>query len=549
MRFGPVPLDEAEGAVLAHTQRLPGGMLRKGSVLDAAAIALLRDAGRDSVIAAQLDPGDVGEEDAARRLGVALAGPGLRVKPPVHGRVNLAAEQAGMLRVDAARLDALDDVDESLTVGTLADYAVVAAETIVATLKVIPFAAPGDALARVEALAREAPVLSVHPFRPLRVGLVMTRLPGLKESILAATAEATAARVHALTGTMLPPLTCAHETDAIRDALRALMADGAEVLLVAGASAVVDRRDVGPAGIVAAGGRIERFGMPVDPGNLICIGAIGDRPALVLPGCARSPALNGIDFVLNRVFAALPVDRTAVAHMGVGGLLKDVGARPVPRSRAGRPAAPRQTAAVVLAAGRSSRMAPHNKLLVPGADGTPMVARVVDTALASRARPVLVVLGNQAAQVRRALAGREVRFVDAPDYAAGLSASLRAGIAAVPAEAAGAIVCLGDMPLVAPEVFDALIATHDAEEGRGIVVPTWRGRPGNPVLWDRRFFPELMALAGDVGGRGLLERHAEQVAQVEVESDAVLRDFDTVESLADLPDALRPAAVHLAAER
>ncbi len=549
MRFGPVPLDEAEGAVLAHTLRLPGGMLRKGSILDVAAIARLRDAGHDSVVVARLDPGDVGEEEAAVRLGAALAGPGLHAKSPVHGRVNLAAERAGMLRLDVAKLDALNEVDESLTVGTLADYAAVAPETIVATLKVIPFAAPGSAVARVEALARAAPVLAVHPFRPLRVGLVMTRLPGLKESILTSTAEATAARVHALTGTMLPPLICAHETEAIRDALLLLVADGAEVLLVAGASAVVDRRDVGPAGIVAAGGRIERFGMPVDPGNLICVGAIGDRPALVLPGCARSPALNGIDFVLNRVFAGLPVDRTAVARMGVGGLLKDVGARPEPRSRAGRPAAPRQVAAVVLAAGRSSRMAPRNKLLLPGADGTPMIARVVDTALASRARPVLVVLGNQAAEMRRALAGREVRFVDAPDYAAGLSASLRAGIAAVPAEAAGAIVCLGDMPLVAPGVFDALIASHDAEEGRGIVVPTWRGRPGNPVLWDRRFFPELVALAGDVGGRGLLERHAEQVAQVEVESDAVLRDFDTVESLAELPDALRPAAEYLAAER
>ncbi len=549
MRFGPVPLDEAEGAVLAHTQRLPGGMLRKGSILDAASIARLRDAGQDSVIAARLDPGDVGEEAAAVRLGAALAGPGLHAKPPVHGRVNLAAEQAGLVRVDTARLDALNEVDESLTIGTLADYAVVAPETIVATLKVIPFAAPSDALARVEALARAAPVLAVHPFRPLRAGLVMTRLPGLKESILTATAEATAARVHALTGTMLPPLTCAHETEAIRDALLSLVADGAEVLLVAGASAVVDRRDVGPEGIVAAGGRIERFGMPVDPGNLICVGAIGDRPALVLPGCARSPALNGIDFVLNRVFAGLPVDRTAVARMGVGGLLKDIGARPEPRSRSGRPAAPRQVAAVVLAAGRSSRMAPRNKLLLPGADGTPMIARVVDAALASRARPVLVVLGNQAAEMRRALAGRAVRFVDAPDFAAGLSASLRAGIAAVPAQAAGAIVCLGDMPLVAPAVFDALIATHDAEEGRGIVVPTWRGRAGNPVLWGRRFFPELMALAGDVGGRGLLERHAEQVAQVEVESDAVLRDFDTVEALADLPDELRPAAEDLAAER
>lgn len=542
MRFGAVPLAEAEGAVLAHTQRLPGGMLRKGSVLDAAALARLRAAGQEAVVVARLDPGDVGEEAAAVRLGAALVGPGLRARRPVNGRVNLVAERAGLMRVGAARLAALNEIDESLTVGTLPDFAPVAPEAIVATLKVIPFAVPGAALARVEALAGEAgPILALHPFAALRAGLVMTWLPGLKESVLAATAEATVARVQARTGKLLPPVTCAHETGAIRDALRALMADGAEVLLIAGASAVVDRHDVGPAGIVAAGGRIERFGMPVDPGNLICVGAIGECPALVLPGCARSPALNGIDFALNRVFAGLPLDSAAVASMGVGGLLKDFGARPEPRSRAARPAAPRLVAAVVLAAGRSSRMAPRNKLLLPGADGTPMVARVADAALASRARPVLVVVGNQAEEMRRALAGREVRVVEAADYAAGLSASLRAGIAAVPAEAAGAIVCLGDMPLVGPEVLDALIAAHDAEEGRGIVVPTWRGRAGNPVLWDRRFFPELMALAGDVGGRGLLERHAEHVAQAEVGTDAVLRDFDTVESLADLPEALRPA--------
>jgi molybdenum cofactor cytidylyltransferase len=549
MRFGPVPLDEAEGAVLAHTQRLPGGMLRKGSVLDATMLMRLREAGQERVVVARLDPGDVGEEDAAVRLGAALAGPGLLARPPANGRVNLVADAAGLLRVDAARLDALNEVDEALTAGTLPDFAAVAPEAIAATLKVIPFAVPGRALARVEALARAAgPILALHPFRPLRAGLVMTRLPGLKESVLAATAEATAARVQARTGALLPPLTCAHETGAIRDALRALMANGAELLLIAGASAVVDRHDVGPAGIVAAGGRIERFGMPVDPGNLICVGAVGPYPALVLPGCARSPALNGIDFALNRVFAGLPLDAAAISHMGVGGLLKDVGARPMPRSRAARPAAPRRVAAVVLAAGRSSRMAPRNKLLLPGADGTPMVARVVDAALASRARPVLVVVGNEGEAVRRAMAGRDVRVVEAADFAAGLSASLRAGIAAVPADAAGAVVCLGDMPLVGPEVLDALIAAHDAGEGRGIVVPTWRGKPGNPVLWDRRFFPELMALAGDMGGRGLLERHAEQVAPVEVGSDSVLRDFDTVESLAGLPEALRPAPEHLAAE-
>ena len=159
-------------------------------------------------------------------------------------------------------------------------------------------------------------------------------MPGLKPGVLAGTVEATAARVEGLTGTLLPPLTCAHAEAPIAAALRSLLASGAELLLVAGASAVVDRHDVGPAGIVGAGGAILRFGMPVDPGNLIFLGRIGPTPALVLPGCARSPALNGIDWVLQRLFAGVEVSSASVARMGVGGLLKDVGARPLPRARA-----------------------------------------------------------------------------------------------------------------------------------------------------------------------------------------------------------------------
>jgi len=397
-------------------------------------------------------------------------------------------------------------------------------------------------------VARQRPVLRLHPFQPLRVGLVMTSLPGMKHSILAGTAEATAARVAGLTGAMLPPIECAHAEAPIAEALRALMAQGADILLVAGASAVVDRRDVGPAGIVAAGGEILHFGMPVDPGNLICLGRIGARPALVLPGCARSPKLNGIDWVLSRLFAGQAVDGAVIAGMGLGGLLKDAGARPLHRAKAVAPAAalpaaaPPTVAAVVLAAGRSSRMAPQNKLLVPDRAGRPMVARVVDNLLSSAARPVIVVTGHRAEEVSAAIAGRPVQMVHAADYADGLSASLRAGIAAVPASASAALVCLGDMPLVTGRMIEQLIEAYDPDEGRSVVVPTCRGKIGNPVLWDRRFFPDIAGLVGDMGARALLERHSEYVAQVELGDDAVLRDFDTVESLATLPAHMRPVS-------
>jgi len=540
--FGRTALADALGAVLAHTQRLPGSVLRKGAVLDAAAIEALRGAGIDDVIAAQLEPGDVAEDAAAARLAQALTTPMVTASRASTGRVNLIAEVPGVLQVDRSGLDAVNAVHEALTVGTLPDAASVAAREMLATIKVIPFAVAEDVLAEAERIARQRPVLRLHPFRPLRVGLVMTSLPGMKHSILAGTAEATAARVAGLTGAMLLPLECAHAEAPIAEALRTLMAQDADILLVAGASAVVDRRDVGPAGIVAAGGEILHFGMPVDPGNLICLGRIGDRPALVLPGCARSPKLNGIDWVLSRLFAGLPTDGAVIAGMGVGGLLKDAGARPLHRAKAVAPAAVAAplVAGIVLAAGRSSRMAPHNKLLVPDRAGRPMVARVVDNLLSSAARPVIVVTGHRAEEVRTALAGRPVQVVHAPDYADGLSASLRAGITAVPATASAALVCLGDMPLVTGRMIERLIEAYDPDEGRSIVVPTCRGKIGNPVLWDRRFFPDIAGLVGDVGARALLERHGEYMAQVELDDDAVLRDFDTVESLATLPAHLRP---------
>ena len=378
--------------------------------------------------------------------------------------------------------------------------------------------------------------MRVLPWQTRRVGLVLTTLPGLKPAVITGTIAATAARVAGIGSVLLPPLQCPHQEAPIAAALQALLADGADLLLVAGASAVVDRRDVGPAGIVAAGGEILHFGMPVDPGNLICLGRIGAVPALVLPGCARSPALNGIDWVLHRLAAGIPVDGRTVAQMGVGGLLKDIAARPLPRARATK-VPPAAVSGLVLAAGRSSRMAPRHKLLETDAAGVPMVARVVDHLLASKARPVRVVVGHRAEEVMAALHGRPVLFVHAESYADGLSASLRAGLQVVTERAV--LVMLGDMPLVTGAAMNRLIEAYDPDEGRMIVVPVHGGEWGNPVLWDRSFFPAMMALTGDTGARKLLRQHADAMAEIPLD-DAVLRDFDTVESLATLD---QPAAM------
>ncbi|HSU04310.1 MAG TPA: molybdopterin-binding protein, partial [Acetobacteraceae bacterium] len=335
MKFGPISLQEARGAILAHSQRIGERMIRKGSVLDEAAVTALRDAGRPEVIGARLEPGDVPEDLAADRLAEPLVSPLLSRSRAATGRVNLAADVPGLLRVDTAKVNRVNAVDESLTLGTLSDFAVVAAKDLVATIKVIPFAVPGAVLAVAEAIARQGgPALTLHPFRALKVGLVATELPGLKETVTEKTIAVTEARVSQLTGTLLPALRVPHQEEPVANALESLIRQGADLLLVVGASAVVDRRDVGPAGIVRAGGEILHFGMPVDPGNLICLGRIGERPALVLPGCARSPKQNGIDFILPRLFAGLRVGPSDFMRLGVGGLLSETDSRPLPREKA-----------------------------------------------------------------------------------------------------------------------------------------------------------------------------------------------------------------------
>lgn len=544
MIFGPTPLPEARGAVLAHTVRLDRRVLKKGTVLEASDIAALQEDGHASVVAARLEPGDVPENEAADRLAQALMAPLITRSRASTGRVNLFADATGLLVVDAEAVDRLNRLDESITLGTLAPFVPVRAKEMIATIKIIPFAVPGNILEVAEASARQngQPLLSLHSFQPLKVGLVLTELPGLKEKVLEGTIEATRDRIEGLCGTMLPPERCRHETQPISDALTRLRRAGAQVLLVAGASAVVDRRDVGPAGIVRAGGIIDHFGMPVDPGNLICLGHIDGIPSLVLPGCARSPKLNGIDWVLQRLFAGLAVRPVDVMGMGVGGLLKEVDHRPLPRAEAATTPVPaqaprraRKVAALVLAAGRSRRMAPLNKLLVPDRDGVPMLARVVDNVLASHARPVVVVTGHERERIEEALAGRPVRFAHAEDYAEGLSASLKAGLAALPTDLDGVVVCLGDMPLVAGPLIDKLIAAFDPEEGRAIAMPTFRGKQGNPMLWALEFLPEMMSITGDIGARHLVGKHADRVVEVEVADDAVLKDFDTAESLRKAP--------------
>jgi molybdenum cofactor cytidylyltransferase len=539
MIFGRVPLAQARGTILAHNLKTADRVLRKGALIDDAAYALLEAAGYAQVTVARLEPGDVPEGEAAIRLGELLVRPQLRRSADVHGRVNLFAEADGLLRLDSAGIEALNLIDESITLATLADRSVVQAGDMLATLKIIPFAVSARAMDEAETLITAADLITLKPFSALKVGLILTELPQLKDAAITHTIDATRDRIEAHTGTLLPPLRTPHDTQALTSAINSLVADGADVVLISGASAVTDRQDVAPRAIEEAGGVITHFGMPVDPGNLICFGTIAGRHAIILPGCARSPKLNGIDWVLDLIFAGEPVTKPDIARMGLGGLLKEMDARPAPRARAaeiGFGAAPKarpRIAAIVLAAGMSRRMG-HNKLLATLPNGKTIIAATVEKVLATAAHPVIVVTGHQDEQIRAALAGRKLRFVHAESYAAGMAESFRAGIAALSDSIGAALIVLGDMPLVSSATIEKILAAFDPEEGREIVVPVHDGQRGNPVLWGAKFFPELLGVSGDTGARNILLKHMESVAEINIPDDTVLHDFDTPESLKDI---------------
>lgn len=331
MKFGPVDLADAQGAVLAHSIAVEGGRLRKGRVLSTADITALHAAGIDRVIVAKLGPEDVGEDAAAQALAAAVMqqGKGITATAPFTGRVNLLADGPGVAVLDVAALEAVNAVDPMITIATVPPFQQMRAGGMVATIKIISYAVERQALDRAVAAAGQGAIrMAVPVIRS--ADLIITEIPGGAGD---KGREAIADRLSALDVTLRDVVMVPHDRTALRDAVTASRGD---LVLILTGSATSDPEDVAPAALRAAGGHVARFGMPVDPGNLLFLGDLAGRPVIGLPGCARAPALNGADWVLSRVICGVPVRSADIAGMGVGGLLKEIPSRPQPR-RGGRP--------------------------------------------------------------------------------------------------------------------------------------------------------------------------------------------------------------------
>jgi molybdenum cofactor cytidylyltransferase len=529
MQFETVPTRATLGAILAHGVRAGGKLYRKGRILTDDDLKNIADSGTAALTIARLEATDMPEDEAAARIAARLASDGIRTGAAFTGRANLYATTAGLLTVDADRINAVNTIHESITLATLAPFTSVKPGQMLATVKIIPFAAPASAVTEAERMLGSG-ALRVHAFLPRKAALISTSLPGMKAALLDKNRTAIEARLKDVGTSLAFERRVAHEPEPLAAAISEAQKAGYDPILVFGASAITDRRDVIPDAVERAGGVVEHFGMPVDPGNLLLIGRLGNARVVGLPGCARSPKLNGFDFVLWRLAAGLPVGSAEIAEMGVGGLLMEIPTRGQPRDKPA-PATPHQAriAAIILAAGMSSRMG-SNKLLVE-LDGKPLLRHAVEAAISSHADPVIVVTGKDSDAVKASLRGLDVGFMDNPDFSKGLSSSLRVGINAVPETCDGALIILGDMPGVTSALIDKLIAGFDPAEDRAICVATRHGKQGNPVLWARRFFPEIAAIEGDVGARNLVGIYSELVCEVEAADDGPLTDIDTPQAL------------------
>ncbi len=536
MKFGAVDIQAPglEGSILAHTLRLRSGAgaIKKGAILTAKDIGRLRESAYTRIVVARLEDGDVHEDDAARTLASFLRHPSIWASPASTGRCNLHASHLGLLQIDRDRINAANRISESTTIATLPEYSLVRPDTMVATVKVIPFSVPEADVAKWRVVLGDLPALRVAPLGRFQAGLVLTELPGMSQALLERASRAQRARLSTLGSEVRREIRCHHSREAVARAIESLRDEGCDPILLLGASAIVDRGDVIPSGLVDAGGEVVHLGMPVDPGNLLMLGTLGDRTVFGLPGCARSLNPSGFDQVLRRHFIGEPVDSTLITGLGVGGLLKEIPGRPMPRNLTSPSRSHKQIAAVVLAAGESRRMGDANKLTMI-VDGTPMVARVVDELLASRAERVIVVTGHERERIEEALSGRDVDLVHNPDYEEGIATSIRTGVAALGNDVHGVLVALGDMPWVSAEVIDRLVDAFTSDGELSIFIPTFGRKRGNPVLWGSQHFPELLALAGDVGGKALFHRHAAAICYVDVESPGVNIDVDTPNTLLD----------------
>ena len=439
---------------------------------------------------------DVGEDEAASRLADALLADtsGLSRSAAFTGRANIYADEVGVVEFDVDAVARLNGINPAITLATLPNLSRVAPRSLVATAKIITFAVPAADLD--EALKAASGIMGHFPVRRKDASLVVTRVEGQGGRLVEKGRSSIAARLARLGIELLETRVVAHRQDAVG---AALASSGGSLLLLLTGSATSDPLDVGPQGLRLAGGEVHRFGIPVDPGNLLFHGMLGDRPVIGLPGCARSPALNGADWILERIACGLrPTDRD-LAELGVGGLLKEIPSRPQPR------------------AGKADAYSrPRVAVLVLAEDRTDSIGGLVAAAQASEAELIKVVgsecVLGQLAEMPQPPEAVDLVAADPADQV-GL---LRAGVKSLSPPTDAVVVLRPGGMTPDPVQLNRVIAAFSPKDGREICrIAPGAGRGPAPVLFGSRFFESLSEISSNRGEADLIQEMGEFLCELQ----------------------------------
>lgn len=525
MKFETRPTADSEGWQLAHSVLCDGKKLKKTHLISTRDIHELIQQDITSLQVFKFEEGDISEDDAAMQAAHAICGENLSVSQAGNGRANLVAVTNGVFCTGGA-IDQLNQIDDAFSVASLSENTAVFKGQLVATIKLIPYGLKASILDKIP----DRQTAYVRAYQPYS-GALITTDPHFNAKV----EDITRQRM-ARTGGKLDTIEqCSHNEVQLAKQLITMCERGHDIILLLGASAISDTKDVIPAAIAHAGGTITKLGLPTDPGNLTMLADLNGIPIVGLPGCAKSPALNGLDWVLERFAAGLPIDHPSLSKMGVGGLLKEPKGRTVKRvtepktSQSQGPTSGRGIAVAILAAGKSKRSGSSHKLLTT-LNGVAVISKTVDVVSSCFDQPPTVVTGHKADEVTQTLNGQLCSTSYNEHYADGMGTSLSHAVQKIPADSDWLLVCLGDMPFISKKTFELMKSAAYATSAT-VIIPTFHGKQGHPVLWHKRHFVALTALSGDVGGKMILQSEDATIQEIPTDDPGILIDLDTPEML------------------
>ena len=522
---------ESEGSILAQSYNLSERKLSKGTRVSKAIVELLNKENIKTILCAVPHENDLDEDAAAEAISNAIDRNRLYAEEASTGRVNFRTPALGVVRYNRELIKKINLVDESIAFSIVEHNQLLAKNDLIATLKIIPFFVSKIYVEQVVALLSKHEIFKIHRLEEKKVGFIQTYYDWQKKSIFKATSNVTRSRLDALGCLLEKETLIPHDHESLCSEIKSSLDSGAQVLLISGASAITDRSDYIPKAILSVGGEIIQYGLAVDPGNLLLIGQIGSTTVIGMPGCARSPKLNGFDWVLQLLMANIPINKEELADMGAGGLLMEIASRPLPRALSKSVnKREKKIMGVILAAGNSTRMGKDNKLLRNVGDAS-LVRNTAVEMLKSDVDSCSIVLGYQSDKVAEEIKDLNINLILNPLWQEGQASSLKAALNTLDDTYSDLLIMLGDLPGVKSRHINRVIEEHLLTNNRRskITIPSFNGKKGNPVIWGRSFFPDLSNLEGDVGGRALFNHHPAAINLLDMDDPAVVTDTDTPE--------------------